>query len=101
MDDPEQNQGYLINTVLMRLIKAGKNPGVRMLMSPEEPPAAAPAAAATVVTTPAARRVGTGQLTVEDAGDDDAVVVTERATAENLPMGRGGQWQAGSDNDSD
>ena len=40
---------------------------------------------------------GTGQLTNADAGNDDVVEEIERATAGNLPIGRGarvGRWQA-------
>ena len=32
-DDAEQNEGYLINDTLPELIKAGKNPTLRMLGS--------------------------------------------------------------------
>ena len=31
---PEQSQGYLVNSELAPLIKAGKNPGVKMVLAP-------------------------------------------------------------------
>ena len=39
--DPECNEGYLINEALPPLIKAGKNPGVMLLFAPPLPARAA------------------------------------------------------------
>ena len=33
-DDAEKNQGYMVNSTLPPLIKAGKNPGVNLVLAP-------------------------------------------------------------------
>ena len=72
--DTDQNQGYLINSELPSLIKAGKNPGYQMLMSEAEDAAWRSGAAAT-----------------GDHRDDEFAEAFRGATAENLPM-RVGCW---------
>ena len=33
-EDPDMNQGYLVNSTLPPLLKAGKNPGVKLIFEP-------------------------------------------------------------------
>ena len=99
-DDPDFNQGYLINATLPPLIKAGKNPGIRLILAPPVTGAANPVTGAANAATDTATGPF-GVLTEADAGGDDAVEAAQRATADNLPMerdrrgaARAGRWQA-------
>ena len=93
-DDPDLNEGYLINESLPPLIKAGKNPGVRLLFW------APTATTANDLRAVSQRLGGSGSAAAATAAADDdgdeELPAARAATADPLHV-TGGDWQGGGD----
>ena len=93
--DSDMNEGYLINESLPPLIKAGKNPGVRLLFSVP----VAMAATTTVATASSGRRslsvsASAAAAADDDDDDEDELLAARVATADRLHISAG-EWQGG------